>query len=83
MGIKIVLKIESFAFFDSSRFMTTEWCKARITAQALPIWVSSYLSCLPPLVNATPRSLPASVLLHSLVTRTDQGLSEDEVLNGS
>jgi len=26
------LKTESFAFFDNSRFMTTEYCKARITA---------------------------------------------------
>ena len=25
-GTKTALKIESFAFFDNSRFMTTEWC---------------------------------------------------------
>ena len=57
MGTKTALKIESFAFFDNSRFMTTELCKARITALALPIRVSSSLSYLPSLVNATPRYL--------------------------
>ena len=41
METKTVLKIESFAFFDNSRFMTNEWYKARITALALPIRVSS------------------------------------------
>ena len=57
MGTKTALKIESFAFFDNSRFMTTEQCKARITALALPIRVSNSSSCLPSLVNATPRYL--------------------------
>jgi len=31
---KTVLETESFAFFDNSRFMTTEYCKACITALA-------------------------------------------------
>ena len=59
-GTKTALKIESFAFFDNSRFMTTEKCNARITALALPIRVSSSSSCLPSLVNATPRYLSFS-----------------------
>ena len=42
MGTKTVLKIE---------------CKACITALALPIRVSSFSSCFPSLVNATPRYL--------------------------
>jgi len=33
-GAKTVLKIEIFAFFDNFRFMTTEYCKARINALA-------------------------------------------------
>jgi len=33
--MKNVLKTEGFAFFDNSRFMTTENCKARNTAQVL------------------------------------------------
>jgi len=33
MGKKTVLKTKSFAFFDNSRFMTTEYCKSRITAK--------------------------------------------------
>ena len=41
MGTKTVLKIESFAFFDNSSFMTTEQRQARITALALPSRVSS------------------------------------------
>ena len=82
MGTKTVLKIESFAVFGNSRFMITEKCKARITALALPIWVSSSSSCLPSLVNATPRYLKFSICfsvapLH--VTRTDQGFLKDAV----
>ena len=84
MGTKTALKIESFAFFDNSRFMTTELCKARITVLALPIRVSSSSSCLRSLVNATPRYLnfspvPALVSRDSLATRTDQGFLKDEV----
>jgi len=46
MGTKTVLESESFAFFDNySRFMTTEYYKARITALALLIRVSSSSSC--------------------------------------
>ena len=77
MGIKTGLKIESFAFFDNSCFMATELCKARISALALPIRVSSSSSCLPSLLNASPKclnfSLPASVLHHSL----DQSFLKD------
>ena len=35
------MKIGTFAYFDISRFMTTEQRKARITALVLPIRVSS------------------------------------------
>jgi len=45
------LKTESFAFFDNSRFMTTEYCKARITALPLPILVFSSSTYLPSLMN--------------------------------
>jgi len=51
MGTKTVLKTERFAFFDNSRFMTIEYCKACITALALPIQVSSSSSCLPSHMN--------------------------------
>jgi len=37
MRSKTVLKAESFAFFENSRFMTTEYFKTRITVLALPI----------------------------------------------
>ena len=57
METHTVLKIESYAFFNNSRFMTTEYCKACITAPALPIRVCSSSSCLPSLVNVTPRYL--------------------------
>jgi len=40
IGTKIVLKAESYCF-DISRFMTTEYCKARITALALPVQMLS------------------------------------------
>ena len=52
-GSKTVLKIESYAFFDNSRFMKTEQRKARITALSLPIRVSSSSSSLPSPVNVT------------------------------
>ena len=57
METDIDLNIESFAFLDSSRFKTTKWCKARITALALPGQTSNSSSCLQSLVNATPRYL--------------------------
>ena len=55
MGTKTVLIIDNFAFFDNSRFMTAEQFKARITALALSIRVSSSWSCLPPVVNMKPQ----------------------------
>ena len=57
MGTNINLKTESFAFLDSSRFKTTEWCKARTTTLVLPDRTSNSSSCLSSLVNATPRYL--------------------------
>ena len=63
MQTKTVLKVKSFVFFDNSRFMNTEYCKAPITSLALLIRVSSSLSCLPSLVNATPRYLNNKCLL--------------------
>ena len=62
MGKTIDLNTEGFVFLDSFRFKTTEWCKARIMALALPDQIfnsSSCLSCLAiqSLVNATPRDL--------------------------
>jgi len=42
----IALKTERFACFDNSLLMTTEYCETRITAIALPIRISSFLSCL-------------------------------------
>ena len=56
-GQKLLWKLRVLPFFDNSRFMTTEKGKACITALALLIWVSSSSSCLPSLVNATPRYL--------------------------
>ena len=55
MGTNINLNTESFAFLDSCCFMTTEWCEAHITALALPDRTSNSSSCLPSLVNVTPR----------------------------
>ena len=57
MRMNIDVNSESFAFLDSSRFWTSDWCKARITALALPDRTSNSLSCLPSLANATPRYL--------------------------
>ena len=57
MWTSIDFNIECFAFLDSSHFKTTEWCKARITALALPYQTSIFSSCFPSLVNATPRYL--------------------------
>ena len=56
-GSNIDLNTESFVFLDSSSFKMTEWCKARITALALPDQTSNSSSSLPSLVNATPRYL--------------------------
>ena len=41
MGTNIDLKTESFAFLDSSRFKTIEWCKAYIRAFVLPDRISN------------------------------------------
>ena len=82
MGTKTALKIESFPFFDNSRFMTTEWCKARITTLALPIRESSSLSCFPSLVNAIPRYLNFSTCFSFApftYNTNDQGFLKDEV----
>ena len=57
MGTNIDLNTENFAFLDSSCFKTTEWCKARNAALALPDRASNFLFCFPSLVNATPRYL--------------------------
>ena len=57
MGTNIDLNTESFAFLTNSHFKTTEWCKARMTALALRDRTSNSSSCLPSLVNATPRYL--------------------------
>ena len=57
----INLNTESFAFLDSSRFRTTEWCKARITALALLDRTSNSSSYLLLLVNVTPRYLNFSI----------------------
>ena len=55
--MNIDLNTKSFVFLNSSRFKTTEWCKARITALALPDRTSTSSSCLSSLVNAIPRYL--------------------------
>ena len=57
MGTNNDLNTESFVFFDSSGFKTTEWCKARITALTLLDRTSNALSCISSLVNATSRYL--------------------------
>ena len=57
MGTNIDLNTDSFAFLGSSLFKTTEWCKARITAFALPDRTSNSSSCLISLENAKPRYL--------------------------
>ena len=54
------LNTESFAFLDSSRLKTIEWCKARISALVLSDRTSNSSSCLPSLVNATSRYLKFS-----------------------
>ena len=64
--------------------MTAELCKDRITALALSIWLSSFLSCLLSLVNVTPRYLNFStcfsveLLIRLLATRTNQGFLKNE-----
>ena len=65
MGTNIDLNTESFAFLNNYRFKTTEWCKARITALALPNQTSNSSSCLPTLVNATPRYLNFSTCFNN------------------
>ena len=63
MGTNIdLLNSESLAFLDSSHFKTTEWRKARmsgfgITGLALLDQTTNSSSCLPSLVNVTPRYL--------------------------
>ena len=57
MGTNIDLNTESFVFLDSSRFKTTKWCKARITALALLDRTSNSLSCLSSLAETTPMFL--------------------------
>ena len=53
IGTNIDLNTESFAFLNSSRFKTTELCKARISAFVLPDRISNFVSCLPSLVKVT------------------------------
>ena len=60
IGTKTNLKTESFAFFEISRFATTEQQNSRRTAFALPIRVSIYLFRLPSIVNTIPRYLNVS-----------------------
>ena len=78
---KTVLKIKSFACFDSSHFMTTEKTKVRSTALALPIRVSSFSSPFLSLVNAPPQHL--NFLTYFSVApfakRADQGFFKNEV----
>ena len=64
MGSNIDLSTKSFAFLDRYRFKTTEWCKARITALALPDRTSNSLFCLLSLVISTPRYLNFSTCFH-------------------
>ena len=61
MGTNIDLNTESFSFLNNCHSKTTEWCKARITALALPDRTSTSLSCIPSFVNATPRYLNFSI----------------------
>ena len=55
MRTNLDLNNKSFAFLDSPRFKTTEWCKAHIRELDLPNQTSNFLSCLPSLLNATKR----------------------------
>ena len=76
------LNTESFAFLDSSRFMTTEWCKYRITSLALPDRTFNSSSCLPSLVNVTPRHLNLSTCFngtHQLAENIGEDFSKDVV----
>jgi len=70
MGTKTVLKTESFVFFDNSRFITTEYCKARITALALPVRVTTIQLFILPSVTREyySSSIKISFLAH-LITR--------------
>ena len=73
MWTNIDLNTESFAFLYSSSFKVTEWCKARITALALPDQTPNSLSYLPSLVNAIPRYLNFSVCFNNtLLTQRKQ-----------
>ena len=65
MGINIDLNTESLAFLNSSRFKTTECCKARTTALALPDRTFNSSSCLASLVNVTSRYLNFSVCFNN------------------
>ena len=57
IGTNIDLNTKSFTFLDSSRFKTTEWREARIVELVLLDRISNSSSCLPSLINATPRYL--------------------------
>jgi len=57
IGTKTDLKTDSFAVFESSRFVTTEQKGSHRAAFASPIRVSISLFRLPSLVNTTPRYL--------------------------
>ena len=57
MGTNIDFNAESFVFLNCSRFKTTEWCEARITAVALPDRRFNSSSSLSLFVNATPSYL--------------------------
>jgi len=57
IGTKTNLKTESFAVFESSRFVTTERWSSRRNVFALQICVSICLLYLSSLVNITPRYL--------------------------
>ena len=57
MGTNINLNTKSFAFLESSHFKTIQWCKAHVTALVLLEQTFNSLSCIPSLVNATPRYL--------------------------
>ena len=59
-------------FFDRFHFKTTEWCKARITALALPERTFNFLSCLSSLVNATPRYLNFSTSFNDTLPSREQ-----------
>ena len=55
MGMNIDLNTKSFSFLDSYQFRTIKCCKACITVLTLSDRTSNSSSCLPSLVNATPR----------------------------